>query len=86
MQSIIVGALVTSYIAVAYIGPVAALGLAAYWGYTAYQTGGEFGGAFVTFMLSALVMLVALMNAKRLLKYLMNVVDDDDPSPETQDS
>jgi len=78
MQSIGIGALVIAYICAAYIGPVVALALAVYWAYQSVQTGGTMGGAFVTFVMSALVMLVALMIAKRVLKTVMNIVDPDD--------
>lgn len=81
MQSILIGALVIAYICVAYIGPVLAIGFSGYWAYTAFQTGGM-SEAAVTFLLSALVLLVALMIAKRVLKYIMNVVDDDDEAAE----
>ena len=77
MQSLLISVLVITYIAVAYIGPLVAIALAGYWAYSAFQDNG-FGEAFVTFMLSSLVMLVALMIAKRVLKFIMNVVDDDD--------
>ncbi len=60
MQSIVIGALVIAYICVAYIGPVVAFGLAGYWAYQSVQTGGTMGGAFVTFVMSALVMPMAL--------------------------
>lgn len=85
MQSILISVLVIAYIGVAYIGPVVTIGLAGYWAYTAFQTGGK-SEAAVTFLLSALVMLVALMIAKRVLKYVMNVVDDDEDEDEEADA
>ncbi len=81
MQSIGIGALVIGYICVAYIGPVVAFGLAGYWAYQSVQTGGTMGGAFVTFVMSALVMLVGLLITKRVLKAVMNMVDPDDAAP-----
>lgn len=81
MQSIVIGALVIAYICVAYIGPVVAFGLAGYWAYQSVQTGGTMGGAFVTFVMSALVMLVVLLVAKFVLKGVMNMVDPDDEEP-----
>lgn len=82
MQSVIIAVLTISYILVAYVGPVAALGFSVYWAYQSSQAGGSLGGAIGTFCISAIVLLLALMLAKRLLKWIMNMVDlDDDADP-----
>lgn len=75
MLNIVVGVLTIAYILVAYAGPVAAIGLSAYWAWGSMQGGGGYGGAAATFIISALVLLVGLMIAKRLLKRVMNQVD-----------
>lgn len=86
MESFILGVLVVAYIAVAYVGPVVAIGLAAYWAWQAVQSGGGMGEGFVTFTISALVMLVILMIAKRVVKWLMNIADPDKEDPEAAPS
>lgn len=75
MLNIIIAVLTIAYILVAYVGPVAAIALSGYWGYQSMQDGSGFGGAFVTFIVSGIVLLIALMIAKRLLKWVMNKVD-----------
>ena len=78
MQSFGIGALVIAYICVVYIGPVVALGLSIYWAYGSFQSGAGAGGSFVTFVIGALAMLIPLLVAKKLLKWLMNQVDPDE--------
>lgn len=78
MQSIVIGALVIAYICVAYIGPVVAFGLAGYWAYQSVQTGGAIGSALIVFAFSVLLMLIALLIAKRGLRRLMNMVEPDE--------
>ena len=86
MLNVIVAVLTISYILVAYVGPVLAIGLSVFWAYQSMQSGGGFGGAVVTFLLSAIVLLVALLLAKRLLKWVMNKVDlEDDAKPASGD-
>lgn len=75
MLNVIIAVLTVAYILVAFVGPLAALGLSVYWAYQSMQTGGGFGGAVVTFLVSGLVLMVALMLAKSLLKWVMNKVD-----------
>lgn len=84
MQNVIIAILTIAYILAAYVGPVVAFGLSAYWAYEMVQTGGSIGSAFVTFTISALVLLVGLLLAKKLLKVVMNMVDigdDTEPTP-----
>ena len=86
MLNIVVAVLTISYILVAYVGPVLAIGLSVFWAYQSMQSGGGFSGAVVTFLLSAIVLLVALLLAKRLLKWVMNKVDlEDDAKPASGD-
>lgn len=80
MLNAIIAVLTISYILVAYVGPVVALGLSVYWGYQSMQTGGGFGGAVVTFIVSGIVLLVVLLLAKSLLKWVMNKVELDGES------
>ena len=75
MLNIVVAILTIAYILVAYVGPVVAIGLSVYWAWGSMQGGGSFGGAAGVFIISALVLLVGLMIAKRLLKWVMNQVD-----------
>lgn len=83
MQGLIIVVLTLTYILVAYVGPVAAFGLSVYWAYEAYNTGSSFIGAFVTFLMSLLIMVVGLWILKRVVKWLMNKVDlDEEGAPE----
>lgn len=82
MQGVIVAVLTIAYLAVAYIGPVAAIAVSAYWAWRGWAAEGSFGGAVATFVISAFVLLVALGLAKRLLKKLMNMVDLEETEPQ----
>jgi len=76
MTNFLVVVLTLAYILVAFVGPVAVLGLSGYWAYTwASSEDGGIGGAIAVFILSAVVMLLILMALKKMLKVVMNKVD-----------
>lgn len=75
MQNIVVAILTVAYVLVAYVGPVVALGLSAYWAYGSMDGDRTLGGAVAVFIISGLVLLICLMIAKRILKWVMNLVD-----------
>lgn len=83
MQMILIVVLTLAYILVAYIGPVAALGVSLWWawGHGASDEG-SIAGAFAIFVLCATVLLVAVKFAKRAVKWAMNQVDIEEETPE----
>lgn len=76
MTNILVVVLTLAYILVAYIGPVATFVFSGYWAWTIWSSEeGGLAAAIAVFILNAIVLLLVLSFAKRMLKKLMNMVE-----------